>query len=58
MDKVKNNKVRAGNDKLKENDPNVQRRAIRKMMMFLPHDLRAYLLLWKSQANKDKVADM
>jgi len=52
LDKVKNNKLRAGNNKLKENDPDEKRRAIRKMLLFLGSSPRAYLLLWKSRATE------
>ena len=53
LDKLKNNKLRAGNDKLKDEiDPNKKQRAIRRMMMFLPRHPLTCLRLWKSKADE------
>ena len=52
LDKVKNNKMRAGNDKLKANDPNDKLRAIRKIMLIAPKVPKSEIALWKAKTDE------
>ena len=52
LDKVKNNKLRAGNDKLKANDPNDKLRAIRKIMLIAPKVPKSEIALWKAKTDE------
>ena len=51
IDKVKNNKLRSGNDKLKGNDPNDKRRAIRKIILIAPKVPKSGISLWKAKTD-------